>query len=155
MRITDSNYTWSWKSAMRGEGVLAEFTNLCSLINNVRITSVPLGFRFNLNKDGIYTVNKLRSCIDSMAAPSQGVKIDWSKSVPLNVRCFVWKTLARRILVSSNLSIRGIAVESNLCTLCDAEIETEDHLLVNCKIAEEVREWILAGVVWLKKISKI
>ncbi|KAL4582304.1 hypothetical protein LXL04_006851 [Taraxacum kok-saghyz] len=78
-----------------------------------------------------------------MAAPSQGVKIDWSKSIPLNVRCFVWRALSRRIPVSSNLAIRGITVETNLCTLCNAEIETEDHLLVKCKIAEEVHEWIL------------
>ena len=78
-----------------------------------------------------------------MAAPNQGVRIDWSKLVSLNVRCFIWRALARRIPVSSNLSIRGIAIESDLCTLCEAEIETEDHLLVKCKIAEEVCEWIL------------
>ncbi|KAL4583680.1 hypothetical protein LXL04_008263 [Taraxacum kok-saghyz] len=53
---------------------------------------VPIGFKFNLSKDGKYTVNTLRRCIDSTAVPNQGVLIDWSKTVPLNVRCFICRT---------------------------------------------------------------
>ncbi|KAL4581777.1 hypothetical protein LXL04_006305 [Taraxacum kok-saghyz] len=52
-RITDSQFTWRWKAAIRGEEIMAEFINLCTMINNIRMTPVTLGFRFNLNRDGI------------------------------------------------------------------------------------------------------
>ncbi|KAL4574594.1 hypothetical protein LXL04_021428 [Taraxacum kok-saghyz] len=141
-RITDSNYTWKWKKELRGEAVLAEFLDLCSLLNNVRVTQVPTEFRFNLNKDDKYTVNTMRKCIDSMSNPKHGVLIDWSKIVPLNVRCFIWRTTLRKIPVSANLMSRGIMVQSDLCPLCEAEKETVDHLFTTCKTAEGVKEWI-------------
>ncbi|KAL4570525.1 hypothetical protein LXL04_026181 [Taraxacum kok-saghyz] len=41
-RITDSSYTWKWKKALRGEAVMTEFLELCSILNNIRITVTPL-----------------------------------------------------------------------------------------------------------------
>ena len=78
-----------------------------------------------------------------MTAPTHGVMINWSKVVPLNVRCFIWRALLRRVPVNANLRSRGISVQSELCSLCEGEKETVDHLFVKCKVAEEVQDWIL------------
>ncbi|XP_042753244.1 uncharacterized protein LOC122195423 [Lactuca sativa] len=53
-RVSDSRFIWCWKSLLRGNNVLSEFLELCSILNNIRITPNVMGFRFNLNADGIY-----------------------------------------------------------------------------------------------------
>ncbi|KAL4567781.1 hypothetical protein LXL04_023375 [Taraxacum kok-saghyz] len=126
-----------WKKALRGDEELAEFMELCTLINNIRITQVLAAFRYKLNKDGKYTVNSMRKYIDSVSIPNNGALINWSTITPLNVRCFMWRSILRRIPVNANLKSRGITVQSELCRLCEAETETVDHLFTKCKIAEE------------------
>ena len=59
-RISDSSFTWRWKSALSGDNLLSKFLQLCSTLNNIRIKPDALGIRFNLNNDGVYTVNTLR-----------------------------------------------------------------------------------------------
>lgn len=124
--------------------MFVDFLALCSLIANVNITPAENGLNFTLNKVGRYTVKNLTKLVDSkIAAPSNSVQINWSKAVPLKIRCFIWRAIPDRIPVLSNLETRGVILQSSMCPLCKEEKETGEHLLIKCKIAKEARDWIL------------
>lgn len=126
---------------MDGEA-LDDFMELCSIIQGVNTNPTPIGFRFNLNPDGNYTVNTLRQKIDSSINPHTGKTINWVKAIPLKVKCFVWRTLMDRLPVATNLMNRGIIMANTNCPLCNGEHETGDHLFVKCPISIEARSWI-------------
>ncbi|XP_022030815.1 uncharacterized protein LOC110931740 [Helianthus annuus] len=51
---------------------------------------------------------------------------------------FVWKVVACRIPTADALEARGIQVQNNTCVLCEQDVESADHILLNCRVAEEV-----------------
>ncbi|KAL4572313.1 hypothetical protein LXL04_019085 [Taraxacum kok-saghyz] len=100
------------------------------------------GFAYIDDKDGRYTVNALRKKIDSKIAPVTGPKTCWSNTIPLKVRCFVWRASMNKIPVISELAKRGIMVQSNKRHLCNVESETVDHLFTSCSFTKETMAWI-------------
>lgn len=88
-RVSNFSFTWKWKTPLRGNAVLREFMKLCSLINHIWLKPMILGFHFNINYDGVYRVNTLRRQLDSTTSSYRGLIIEWSKIIPLKVRCFV------------------------------------------------------------------
>nr|KAJ0186695.1 hypothetical protein LSAT_V11C900467460 [Lactuca sativa] len=124
-----------WKDRWCGSLTLQErFPRLYEL-EGMNTQPVLNKFRFNLIPDGNYTVNILRQRIDSSHTLLVGTVINWSKVVPLKIQCFVWRAVLDRLRVASNLSKRGVSVQSNLCSLCNNEQETGDHLLIRCNVA--------------------
>lgn len=115
---------------------------ICSILNNIRLTPVSLGLKFNLNSDGMYTVNMMRRCIDATGIPHNGMITEWSRIIPLKVKCFVWHALQGKIHVVVELMRRGVTIHYDLCVLCGDVQETVDHLLVKGKVVDETREWI-------------
>ncbi|CAN1787821.1 Putative ribonuclease H protein At1g65750 [Linum perenne] len=67
----------------------------------------------------------------------------WKLQIPPKVKHFLW-TLARGILsLRSNLNRRKIPVPIE-CGLCDAGVEDEFHMFLNCPKEKEV--WNVAGL---------
>lgn len=141
-RVTNESFTWKWKSLPHGDDVISEFIELCSIPNYIRISPVPMGLKFKLNSDCIYIVNKMKMCIDSTGTHYNGLVIEWSKIIPLKVRCFIWSALQRRLHVATELIKRGVTTISDLCVICGDEQETVDHLFIKCKVVDETRDWI-------------
>lgn len=100
------------------------------------------GFQFILSSNGGYEVKRLRKLIDSKLITSTGPVICWNKEIPLKVRCFVWRAMLGRIPVAETLALRGVNSMSQMCPLCNLELETVNHLLVNCEFKHAVQYWI-------------
>ncbi|XP_023730170.1 uncharacterized protein LOC111877898 [Lactuca sativa] len=142
-RIKTDSFNWCWKVQQMEDDVLSDFISLCSLISDTNTLPVVNCFRFKLSIDGKYMVHSLQKYLDAKNAILQsGAQINWSKAVPLKIRCFIWRALLDHILVAANLEIRGIKLQSATCPLCNLEKETGDHLLINCSVAREARGWI-------------
>lgn len=97
--------------------VLSEFIELCSMLNPIVIDPSSIGFRFNLNSNGIYTINTLRKKIVHSMTTYSGPTINWSKEIPLKVHCSLWRVVLGRLLVACNLASRGIIVQSSVCPM--------------------------------------
>jgi len=83
-----------------------------------------------------------RELIDSKittATPSMPI---WNRIFPPKVSCFIWRCGLGRIPVAKCLKDRGVSIGSELCPMCNMEIENVDHALVNYSIAKETRDWI-------------
>jgi len=64
----------------------------------------------------------------------------WNLKVPASAKVFRWRVLLDRLPSRTNLESRGVHVSCNLCPLCNKEVETIQHLLINCEVAQ--RLWI-------------
>lgn len=101
------------------------------------------GFRFTLTSNGNYSVSTLLNKIDTNISRHIGIKIKWSKVIPLKIHYCASRAALDRLPVAANLMARGIKVQSNICPICNIDQESNDHLLVRCGVAKEAPEWIL------------
>ncbi|KAL7597976.1 hypothetical protein Lser_V15G26000 [Lactuca serriola] len=142
-RLDNSGFHWRWRSRGMKVEELDDLQRLSNMIQGTNTEPTDNGFRFNLNPDGKYIVNALRQQIDSNPFPFDGAVISWSKSIPLKIRCFIWRAVLDRLPVAMNLARRGVSLESSTCPLCNNDQESRDHLLIKCEVATEARAWIL------------
>ncbi|XP_010687418.1 uncharacterized protein LOC104901528 [Beta vulgaris subsp. vulgaris] len=64
-------------------------------------------------------------------------KYVWNKLTIPKHRFFVWLTMQNRLQTTSRLHKIGIANSAN-CLICDDEVETQTHLLFECKYSSDV-----------------
>ncbi|RVW23965.1 hypothetical protein CK203_092088 [Vitis vinifera] len=76
--------------------------------------------------------------------------IIWSPDVPTKVGFFVWEASWGKVLTQDQLKRRGWIL-ANRCSLCCAEKETINHILVHCSKAKVLWDLVfsLFGVNWV------
>lgn len=65
----------------------------------------------------------------------------WRVNIAPKIKIFWWKTLHNGLPVTENLRKRGCKI-SNLCQICGEEIETIDHMMLQCRVAWKI--WSMA-----------
>ncbi|CAI9297308.1 unnamed protein product [Lactuca saligna] len=116
----------------------ATLINSSSLINDVASLKTLIG-AFNrtirlyawtcpLSSDGYYTVDLFWERINGPTTPYWGVKISWSKDVPIKGNCFVWRANFNRISTASALIKQGVRINSAQCGHCRSGEEDIGHL---------------------------
>ncbi|KAG2240023.1 hypothetical protein Bca52824_091143 [Brassica carinata] len=65
----------------------------------------------------------------------------WKINAIPKVKIFWWKILHNGLPVADNLSKRGCKIDT-LCQICGEEIETIDHMLLQCRVTWEI--WTMA-----------
>ena len=97
------------------------------------------GWNCKLGRDKKYQVAALRGVIDNHSQPSIPVTIvPWRKEVPSKVLCFTWRAAFGRLPTADALTRRGISIPSPMCSRCNIDLETVDHILFNCPLARSV-----------------
>ncbi|PWA92818.1 reverse transcriptase domain, Reverse transcriptase zinc-binding domain protein [Artemisia annua] len=125
---------WDWRSSPRGRA-LSELQFLSSLLDGfVLRPQAKDGRSWALSNDGLFTVNRLSSIIDSayLSDCSPGKTHDWISLVPRKINIFIWRLVLDRLPLLSNLDSRCIDVPSVLCPLCGDHPETREHLFIAC-----------------------
>ncbi|GJU71070.1 RNA-directed DNA polymerase, eukaryota, reverse transcriptase zinc-binding domain protein [Tanacetum coccineum] len=56
----------------------------------------------------------------------------WNSWIPKKVNICTWRASLNRHLTRSNLAIRGVALPSFNCPLCNEEVESLEHCIINC-----------------------
>ncbi|XP_021985231.1 uncharacterized protein LOC110881199 [Helianthus annuus] len=72
---------------------------------------------------------------------------NWNRWVPPKVSYFTWRATIGRIPVKKELIRRRIPITNQLCSRCEAEEETADHVICGCISSKAVWKNIL---IWLK-----
>ncbi|GJX43580.1 reverse transcriptase domain, reverse transcriptase zinc-binding domain protein [Tanacetum coccineum] len=67
----------------------------------------------------------------------------WNKLVPIKVNIASWRIENLRIPTRVNLDSRGMNLHSTRCSICDDDLETEDHVLVKCGVALNIWRGVL------------
>nr|GEX70510.1 reverse transcriptase domain, reverse transcriptase zinc-binding domain protein [Tanacetum cinerariifolium] len=124
---------------------LNEILELESLIYNLQITSNHDNWECLIDPSRNFMVKGMRNAITNTSMPSNPSLTRWNKLVPIKVNIASWRIENRRIPTQVNLDLRGIDLHSVRCSNCDEDLETEEHLLVNCTFAKntwlEIIKW--------------
>ena len=101
-------------------------------------------------KNEIFTVKSLYNSLVHSCAVSFPCSIIWSPYVPTNVSFFTWEASWGKVLTQDQLKRRGWIL-ANRCSLCCAEEETINHILVHCSKAKVLWDLVfsLFGVNWV------
>ncbi|XP_076893785.1 uncharacterized protein LOC143545875 [Bidens hawaiensis] len=66
----------------------------------------------------------------------------WNKWVPLKVGFIAWRAVLNRLPTFVELAKKNVSVGSLLCPVCEAEVESVDHLFISCGLAQTVWSFI-------------
>nr|GEV56851.1 RNA-directed DNA polymerase, eukaryota [Tanacetum cinerariifolium] len=93
--------------------------------------------------------NLLRNLLDDMFLPSQPAVTRWMKYISIKVNIFAWRARQDCLPTRSNLSRRGVVLDSTLCPQCSSDEENIHHVLFKYETAKSVmrkicRWWDLA-----------
>ena len=61
----------------------------------------------------------------------------WHLKIPSKMRIFVWRACMNGLPTRLNLSKRWVNI-SPMCPICDQELETTTHALIQCELAKQV-----------------
>ncbi|GKD80616.1 reverse transcriptase domain, reverse transcriptase zinc-binding domain protein [Tanacetum coccineum] len=90
----------------------------------------------SLNSNNTYTVSSMRKMIEGNLLPFQEEKIHWNRYLQIKVNILSWCLRLNRLPTYCNLDHRGIALHTTRCPLCNEDLETSQHIFVDCLIAD-------------------
>ncbi|XP_071695782.1 uncharacterized protein [Rutidosis leptorrhynchoides] len=133
------NWDWSRPPSGRAKDYLTELNNL---ITSVIISDRPDSWKCSLDTSGIYTSAALSNLINKLkyGTNSRNLSLPQNKFVPQKIFIFSWRAVQQKIPVRSELDKKGIDLHTILCPLCEHQIETIDHALLNCQKVSSI--WI-------------
>ncbi|GJW79943.1 RNA-directed DNA polymerase, eukaryota, reverse transcriptase zinc-binding domain protein [Tanacetum coccineum] len=137
-RFIDNQWSWNWSRAFLGTHNSAY---LVDMIND--ITPLDLNFDrdvcyWSLSNDGMFSVRDARLIIDAHLLPAIDNHTQWEKCIPRKVNIFMWRFKLDRLPHRLNLSSRGMDIPSIGCPLCNANMESSDHLFFGCDFAKDI-----------------
>ncbi|CAN1275418.1 Putative ribonuclease H protein At1g65750 [Linum perenne] len=127
---------------LRG-GALEEWYSLLRYLASIprdRFTEGPAFINWSPRSDGQFTVASLRRLL--VADKFRGTidfpfEIIWQPAIPSKIACHLWKVFFNKIATTDNLQRKGFVLV-NRCVLCGSDMETVDHLFLNCDFALDV-----------------
>ncbi|GKC56064.1 RNA-directed DNA polymerase, eukaryota, reverse transcriptase zinc-binding domain protein [Tanacetum coccineum] len=130
----------SFRRSPRGGVEASQLDALSELVTS--ITLRPCGDRlvWNLENSGVFTVASIRKCIDNGRFPGGDVSVKWIKSVPIKVNILAWKIACDVMPTRLNISRRGIIVDTIRCPICNAGVESSNHLFFSCDVARHLMQ---------------
>jgi hypothetical protein len=123
---------------------IAEFISLWSLVEEVQFTNEPDTIGWKWTSNGSYTARSAYRIQFVGTYCTFNSNAIWKAKVEGKHRFFTWLLVQHKVLTADTLQIKGIQCDP-LCALCAQELETADHLCLECVYAKElwlaVQEW--------------
>nr|GEZ67674.1 RNA-directed DNA polymerase, eukaryota [Tanacetum cinerariifolium] len=113
-----------------------QFEQLNDLINSVSLSNSKDRWVSDLNGDGVFRVKDVRNLLDGFFLPRAEAPTRWVKNILIKVNIFAWKVALDRL--PTRVVRRNVAIDSQSCPLCDADLEDSSHLFFNCSLARDV-----------------
>nr|GEU98378.1 RNA-directed DNA polymerase, eukaryota, reverse transcriptase zinc-binding domain protein [Tanacetum cinerariifolium] len=145
-RIADGIWSWNWIRQSLGSRNEEALLSMVVEMENDSLSNQPDSWHWNIDPDGIFSMNTTRNHIDDCLLPSLSPSSMWSKFLPRKVNIFIWRLVLDRLPDRLNLSIRGLEIPSITFPSCIARVESNDHIFFGCDTAigiwRLIRVWI-------------
>jgi hypothetical protein len=116
--------------------VIVQFLSIWDLVRAVRLSPVPDRFVWKWSPNGIYSSSSAYAALLLGRVDILGACQIWKTQMPGKCKFFAWLVLHGRCWTSDRLHCHGLK-DSDSCALCAQEVETLDHLLVDCVFSRE------------------
>ncbi|GJS72804.1 RNA-directed DNA polymerase, eukaryota [Tanacetum coccineum] len=132
---------WPCKVLPRKARSGIEEMQLNSLAEISRMTTlVPCEDRYvwTLESDGVFSVASIRKEIDGNRFQDVSLPTRWVKSVPIKVNIIAWKVKFNALPTRFNISHRGMDIDSIVCPICNAGVESTNHIFFQCVVVRQI-----------------
>nr|GEZ88226.1 hypothetical protein [Tanacetum cinerariifolium] len=129
-----------------------QWSEFCSMLDSVTLSSSPNRIFYDLNGEGKFRVKDIRSFIDDTFLPSSDSATRWVKTIPIKVNILAWRTRLDRLPTRVNLIMRGVNIDSSLCSVCSSVQEDSNHLFCLCDLGKSISQRIFRwwNIQWVK-----
>jgi len=117
--------------------VLRDYIQLWQTISDLQLSSDPDRFVWRWTASGTYSAASAYRIMHHGTIPLPGSRWVWKNWAPQRVKFFVWLALKQRLWTADRRRRHGLDAHDN-CWFCDQELETTNHMLVNCSFAKEI-----------------
>lgn len=69
----------------------------------------------------------------------------WVKFVSPKTQTFMWLAAQNAIPTTDNLVRRGVPIQNMMCSLCNSQAETVNHLLLHCSYTHKIWNYFIGG----------
>ena len=108
------------------------------LLRDLDLSDAEDSWVCSLNSKNTISVSSMRKMIESNLVPFQEDKICWNRYLPIKVNILSWRLRLNRLPTCCNLEHRGIDLHTTRCPLCNEDLETSQHIFVDCLIAVDL-----------------
>ncbi|GKB75641.1 putative RNA-directed DNA polymerase, eukaryota, reverse transcriptase zinc-binding domain protein [Tanacetum coccineum] len=133
--VDEGHLRWWWNRY--------ELIRLVNLLQNYTPSLKHDRWNYLLDPSNEFSVSSMRSHIESVMLSSIHDPVRWNKCLSIKINIHVWRLLLDRLPTRHNLDVRGIDLDSTRCPVWDDNIETTQHLFVECKVAAEIWKMVL------------
>nr|BAD09021.1 cyst nematode resistance protein-like [Oryza sativa Japonica Group]BAD09120.1 cyst nematode resistance protein-like [Oryza sativa Japonica Group] len=108
-----------------------------------------------ITADGNYNAASVYELFLLARLRSQCAQLIWQKRAPSRIKFFMWLATKGRCLTADNLQKRGWPHDAS-CGLCNAEMESCNHLLMKCPLTNRVwRMLMVCWFIWKERNARI
>lgn len=129
-----------WIRDVRGSRtvqVIIEFIHLRQRIEATSLDTNPDRFNWRWTANGQYTAWSAYEMLHKGKTYLEGADRIWQHRAPLRVNMFLWLAAHRRLWTADRRHRHNLEA-TEMCPLYHQELETSDHILVNCSFAKSV-----------------
>ncbi|GJT75675.1 putative RNA-directed DNA polymerase, eukaryota, reverse transcriptase zinc-binding domain protein [Tanacetum coccineum] len=132
------SWSWNWRRPITSRRISDLLHNLMHELRHVALSANSDSWTWSIGEDGVFSVAATRLHIDHSILPSSSIETRWNKGLLRKVNIFIWRLRLDRLPTRLNLSKRGLEIDSILCPICNANVESNDHIFFNCEVASSV-----------------
>nr|GEV96852.1 hypothetical protein [Tanacetum cinerariifolium] len=127
---------WSWRFPNRGRAI-DDLSTLISCIGSLSLSTKGRDkWQWAGDTSGIFKVNTHSKRIQSLSLADHIVGNHHYRNpwIPRKVNICVWRALLNKLTTRSNLSSRGVVLDSFVCPFCDRVDEVLEHCIISCPL---------------------
>ncbi|XP_021971681.1 uncharacterized protein LOC110866838 [Helianthus annuus] len=141
-------WDWEWRRNTKSLQEAQQFEELKKILEIHELVAKEDVWRWKTQQGELLSVALIRDEIAKKTLEPTDVPWKyWNKWVPPKVNLFTWRAFKRRIATKVELAKRGIHMDDRLCSRCNKEDESVNHLLISCLKSRAIW-WNI--MVWLK-----
>ncbi|GJV62328.1 RNA-directed DNA polymerase, eukaryota, reverse transcriptase zinc-binding domain protein [Tanacetum coccineum] len=141
-----THHVWAWRRVVRDGHEMDQLRDLLGLLNNFCPSNSPDSWAFTLSTHKSFTVASMRREIEKHILCDEPGITQWNKSLLIKINVHTWRHYLDRLPTLCNLDSRGIDLYSSRCLVCDGDIETAQHLFIDCLIANGLWHMGIVGI---------
>ncbi|GJZ45079.1 RNA-directed DNA polymerase, eukaryota, reverse transcriptase zinc-binding domain protein [Tanacetum coccineum] len=129
-------FRWVWNNPL-SHAEIEELTIITEPVSHLHLNNEIDKWVCPFNEAKSFNAKGMRLYISKANHPSTITQSRWNKYLPSKVNISTWTIKNRRLPTRLNLDKRGVDLHSIRCPICDDDIESENHLFVECIAAKD------------------